>query len=134
MFDLGSKLKGKEKVPIKLRIDGNVGRSFGDSAQYLDSTVYGNADSWCYSNAEHSRLAVYGNTGFGCGASARYSEFLVTGHIGGLPGVESSDCSFSIHDKTDFRKTVRTSKRSSMSNCNIILLDKDGEELRRETV
>ncbi len=127
---LCSDLKGTDKNPISVTIDGNVGYSFGDNAEHAAFTVNGNAGEECGMHARHIDINISGNAETWLGNSADSSTFHIYGHyyyhhfgFNRFYSHFTTDCTFKIHSRKVFDTLKEVLPRSRNK---IILLDGKG--------
>ena len=158
-FDfLGSSVRGNRKRPLKITVDGNLGKQAFSNTEYVHGRVMGDVYESFASNCSHSRYLVEGNAlstrpegwgGFGFGA--RSSDLIVKGdaclyelgsqaerscfEIGGkgimqveLIGHGAERCTF----KARHSGLVQVFNRFIRQGNRVILVREEGEEFIRD--
>jgi len=94
--NLGFKLNGKEKNPIKLTIQGNTGDKCGTGVIHSEFSITGITRDSCGWGAKYSKFSMEGNVGDWCGTDAKFSGFSVKGSVGGSFGRHAEYSEFSV--------------------------------------
>ncbi len=125
-------LGGIKKQPLRLAVEGDLGRHFASSCKDVSVTVDGNLDMYCCKNAERSQFIIQGRAGECCALNAKHCTFTLEGDVGYSCGKHAMASAFRTSNKRTLDLLIANVGKRNQLNLTtgnkIIFVHLNGEE------